>query len=1476
LVSAVGDIDIKVLNFANEGVALESITHYSRYKNPSDSESGSVFIGLVSPGGALYEYNKYNARYLHSYVDENGNYYYKRLNEITDVLNPDFDLSRNVPVPAKILSYGVWESHQTATQTGVGAQAVVQSSGKVTINASESFNNSVIKVNAPVGLGADRTGSTVGQGTGATFLFHLNSQLPPDLAQKQVNPLSLPGFSIPQGENGLFRLSGAGGAQGQTVDSAEIASGSGRQPGAHRYLIETNPELTNLKSFMGSDYLLGLLGYDLDKVSRRLGDGLFEQRLMREAIVARTGQRFLAGLTSDEAMFKYLMDNAVASKQALNLSLGVSLTAEQVAALTHDIVWLEEHEVMGKKVLVPVLYLAQAEGRLATNGALIQGKDVSLIGGAELINQGTLRASDNLSVTGRNIVNAGGLMEAGKRLDLLATDSIRNAQGGIIAGRDVSAIALTGDVINERTITTYRDRTTNLGYGQWSRDFADNTARIEAGNSLSISAGRDIANIGGALISGGDIELDAGRDVIMTAAEKRFDFNSGRDYVISQTNQLESEVSAGRDVMINAERDIAVIASDVEAKRDMALSAGRDVIVASAANEDHFYSEGDEETRQEDHVHQQSSNLKAGGDLFIGADRDLTFVASNAEAGGEAYLVAGEKLSMLSAEDQDYSLYHMEKDGSWGSSKTQHDEVTDIRHVGSSIKASGDITLISGDDQLYQAARLESGGDLVLDSGGSITFEAVKDLHQENHSESDSDWAWTSSSGEGKTDETLRQSVLLAKGDVVLRAADGINIDIKHVNKQTVSQTIDAMVAADPELAWLKEAEQRGDVDWRRVKEIHDSFKYSNSGLGAGAQLILAIVMAAIMGPAGFGLTGAQAAVAATVATTATNSAISNKGNLSAVLKDVTSSSALKSYVASGLTAGIGSSMGYDPTQLGFNWSSVGQVATKTAVDAGIKTAVYGGSLKNNLADAAVGNATYIISAIAFKEVGDFASEKQATAELAGDKATAALWAEGGAARVAMHAAIGGMLSSAMGEDFTTGAVAAGANQALAQVLDNAIGQDGEFRAGMSQIVGILAASLAGKDAETASYIAQQADRFNRQMHPEERGLIEQQAKALAKEKGISDEDATRLLASAFAYYTDADWNKKIGASGVIFDEVTLKHLGAALAPLGERYDVVAGDVPTVGGKNYSASETLRLLQSYQLNHEDFYKPLVNAEYLDDSLSNWQHLDFYNKYLNFSVFKPGAELAGAAQGTSSAVVDSVNGTFQLGANLFKDFSGTSSGIVSGLMQMTHDPVGMLTAYADAKSQAEVQAYLYRLQGNPEAAARVEANWDTQFALSFVAANRAAKLGRLGEAVEEQGQRVAAENGPKESAGGASSVQQISGGNIRHINGALGEAHGWKNALDSGHVPVKAPGKVTAPGVDFVTFDPKSGRVVLWDSKYRGPGGSYPSSIPESKLKSWTAEARAAVVQMPEGAMKNRILESLDKGKVDAKIFRWPQ
>ena len=58
--------------------------------------------------------------------------------------------------------------------------------------------------------------------------------------------------------------------------------------------------------------------------------------------------------------------------------MGVSLTSEQAAALTHDIVWMENAVVNGETVLVPVLYLANANNRLAANGGLVQGSDVTL------------------------------------------------------------------------------------------------------------------------------------------------------------------------------------------------------------------------------------------------------------------------------------------------------------------------------------------------------------------------------------------------------------------------------------------------------------------------------------------------------------------------------------------------------------------------------------------------------------------------------------------------------------------------------------------------------------------------------------------------------------------------------------------------------------------------------------------------------------------------------------------------------------------------------------------------------------------------------------------------------------------------------------------------------------------------------------------------------------------------------------------
>ncbi|MBN5512698.1 DUF637 domain-containing protein, partial [Pseudomonas aeruginosa] len=796
----------------------------------------------------------------------------------------------------------------------------------------------------------------------------------------------------------------------------------------------------------------------------------------------------------------------------LGLTPGVTLRAALGAALTHDIVWLEEVEVNGEKVLAPVVYLAQAEGRLGPNGALIQGRDVNLITGGDLRNAGTLRAQNDLSATAGNIDNSG-LIEAGNRLDLLASGSIRNDQGGIIAGREVSLSALTGDVINERTVTQHQSSYRGTGT---TEAFADSAARIEAAQKLTVSAGRDVANIGGVIDSKGDLALQGGRDVLVSAAVAERGWTAGSQAYQTQTTQMGAEVVAGRDISVSAGRDISVVGSRIDARRDVTFEAGRDVGLVAAANEEHAYGKTKKVTFQDDKITQQATRVDAGGDLAINAGQDLRLVASQASAGDEAYLVAGDKLELLAANDSSYYLYDKKSKGSFGSKKTRRDEITDVTAVGSQISSGGDLTLLSGGDQTYQGAKLESGNDLAIVSGGAVTFDAVKDLHQESHEKSKGDLAWQSSKGKGQTDETVRQSQLVAQGNLAIKAVEGLKIDLKHIDQKTVSQTIDAMVQADPQLAWLKQMEQRGDVDWRRVQELHDSWKYSNSGLGVGAQLAIAIVVtyftagaasAALGSMAGVGAgsgsmmaaagstamvqagtavgtaaagwaNAAGTAVAMGMASNGAISTINNRGNLGDVVKDVTSSDALRGYVVAGTTAGLTAGV-YDKwtsTQTGTStalpntgavapaaglgtWQGVGQFTSNQLLQNGTSVLLdraLGG--KGSLGDALQNSLANAFAAYGFKLIGD---------------TTHGVLDDGSLGKIGLHALMGGLAAEAVGGDFRTGALAAGVNEALVDSLAKQyaslpIDDKKGLLTMSSQLIGMLAASTQG-DADAKS-----------------------------------------------------------------------------------------------------------------------------------------------------------------------------------------------------------------------------------------------------------------------------------------------------------------------------------------------------------------------------------------------------------------------
>ncbi len=149
-----------------------------------------------------------------------------------------------------------------------------------------------------------------------------------------------------------------------------------------------------------------------------------------------------------------LMNSGLTYAKQLNLRPGIALSADQVAQLTSDMVWLVSQDVTladGSKqsVLVPQVYVRVRPGDLDSSGALLAAADVNLNLTGDLSNSGTIKANvagrNALKVSADNIRNMGGQMSA-DTLALQAKQDINNVGGTLqaqsaallTAGRDIN------------------------------------------------------------------------------------------------------------------------------------------------------------------------------------------------------------------------------------------------------------------------------------------------------------------------------------------------------------------------------------------------------------------------------------------------------------------------------------------------------------------------------------------------------------------------------------------------------------------------------------------------------------------------------------------------------------------------------------------------------------------------------------------------------------------------------------------------------------------------------------------------------------------------------------------------------------------------------------------------------------------------------------------------------------------------------
>ena len=429
-----------------------------------------------------------------------------------------------------------------------------------------------------------------------------------------------------------------------------------------KYLVETDPAFTDRKKFLSSDYMYNRLKWDPDKIPKRIGDGFYEQQLLADQILKQTGKRHLDGYIDDETAFRALMDAGITYAKEMNLSPGIKLSKEQIAALTSDMVWLEEREVYvnGKKerAVYPVLYTKNTNGlRLTAGGSLISAKNIAIETKDALKNAGTLYG-ENILVNAGEIENTG-LIRA-KNIGLTSTNDI-NVRGSVIGDKKV--------ILDAKNNITVDSTTERLAH----QDVLNTTAGIAVKGDegvLVVSAGKNIALAGATLATlgkNGSVLLSAGENISLDTkklqSEKDMTLGAENYLRTKRGTELAAEIRADGNVSIAAGNDLTARAATIESKSGTAsLSAGNDISLTEGReiSEDHYgirYKESGLLSTKTTTIRTYTESDTAitskvtGKNVSIAAKRDASFTAADIAADHDVNISAGRNVSAASADN---------------------------------------------------------------------------------------------------------------------------------------------------------------------------------------------------------------------------------------------------------------------------------------------------------------------------------------------------------------------------------------------------------------------------------------------------------------------------------------------------------------------------------------------------------------------------------------------------------------------------------------------------------------------------------------------------------------------------------------------------------------------------------------------------------------------------------------------------------
>ena len=573
-----------------------------------------------------------------------------------------------------------------------------------------------------------------------------------------------------------------------------------------KYLIETDPAFTNKKTFLSSDYMYNQLLWDNDKVNKRLGDGFYEQELIRNQVTQLTGMRHLNGYSNDEEEYKALMDAGIAYAKEYNLKPGIALTKEQIAALTSDIVWLETTTVTvnGKTytVLYPRVYLKASTAKVLTeDGSLISANTLITDTKGTLTNQGTLKGN-TIVVKSKNIVNTGTIF--GNDLSLKASQDI--LQSGIIEGEDRISLDAGRNITMKNTIQ----------HGK-NQDILDTTAGIAVKGKegvLLMQAGQDITMTGATLAAlgkNGSMIFSAGHNLTMDtdSLEAKKDMTENNDNYIRTYRKTETAntLTAGKDISLISGNDIKARSTTVASENgQISMKAADDVTIENGYNkamddyglkykESGFLSHKTTAIKSHDESKTAIGSMLSGDKISITSIGNTTITASNVVGTNDVSITSGKDTTITSAEEVEQHDYEkrVKKSGllSGGlgftiGSEKRNDQYSDadVTQKGSTVSSiAGNVTIESGKGVHVNASDIIAGTDIFL-TGKNVDISSKDNVYHSDEKHEYKKSGLTVSATGGAAD------ILTSTIDYAKKASNARDKQLKALYGAEVYQTI--------------------------------------------------------------------------------------------------------------------------------------------------------------------------------------------------------------------------------------------------------------------------------------------------------------------------------------------------------------------------------------------------------------------------------------------------------------------------------------------------------------------------------------------------------------------------------------------------------------------------------------------------------------------------------------------------------------